>query len=153
MLLDAKLSNNFWAEAISTAVYLLYRCPTKAVNGMTPYEAWHGYEPKVKHLRVFGCDAYAHVPKDERSKFNSKATKCILLGYGKKTKGYRLFDPIRRRVIHSCDVQFNESERKSEATSNNDSSRHLILDFSDDHEPETSTPDQQAPEPELRWST
>lgn len=65
MLLDAKLSQKFWAEAVSTVVYLKNRCPTKAIEGMTPYEAWHGEKPKVDHLRVFGCDAYAHIPKDE----------------------------------------------------------------------------------------
>lgn len=94
MLLDAKLPHSFWAEAVATAVYLRNCCPTKAVKGMTPYEAWHGEKPKVKHLRVFGCDAYAHIPKNEQGKFDSKARKCILLGYGQVTKGYRLYDPI-----------------------------------------------------------
>lgn len=41
MLLDAKLSKRYWAEAISTAVYLKNRCPTRAIQGKTPYEAWH----------------------------------------------------------------------------------------------------------------
>ena len=88
MLLDAKLSKKYWAESISTAVYLRNRCPTKAVMGKTPYEAWHGQPPAVDHLRVFGCDAYAHVSKDERGKLDSKAKKCVLLGYGDTAKGY-----------------------------------------------------------------
>ena len=46
---------------------------------MTPFEAWHGSKPKVNHLRVFGSDVYAHIPKDERSKFDSKTRKCIML--------------------------------------------------------------------------
>lgn len=45
----------FWAEAISTAVYLKNRSPTKALK-TTPYEAWHGTMPKVDHLRVLGSD-------------------------------------------------------------------------------------------------
>ena len=60
MLLDAKLPKKYWGEAVRTAVYLKNRCPTKRLKGMTPYEAWIGVKPKVKHLRVFGCDAYAH---------------------------------------------------------------------------------------------
>ena len=74
MLLDTKLSKNrsIWAESVSTAVYLKNRCPTKAVTGKTPYEAWFGQKPRVDHLRVFGCDAYVHVPKDERGKLDSK---------------------------------------------------------------------------------
>ena len=90
MLLDANLPQRFWAEAVSTATYLRNRCPTRAVEGKTPYEAWHGTKPRVDHLRVFGCTAYAHIPKSERGKFDSKARKCILLGYGSNTKGYRL---------------------------------------------------------------
>ena len=40
MLIDSKLPHRFWAEALATAAYLRNRCPTKAVNGMTPHEAW-----------------------------------------------------------------------------------------------------------------
>ena len=45
MLSDAKLPQKFWAEALSTAVYLQNRSPTKAVTGMTPFEAWSGEKP------------------------------------------------------------------------------------------------------------
>ena len=80
------------------------------MKNKTPYEAWHGEKPKVDHLRVFGCDAYARVPKDERGKLDAKARKCILLGYGDTTKGYRLYYPVQDKVIHSRDVMFNEIE-------------------------------------------
>ncbi len=66
MLADAKLPQRFLAVALSTAVYLRNRSPTKSVKGMTPFEAWTGKKPKVDFLRVFGCIAYAHIPKDER---------------------------------------------------------------------------------------
>lgn len=55
MLADAKLPQKFWAEALSTAVYLRNRSPTKSVKEMTPFEAWTGEKPKVDHLRIFGC--------------------------------------------------------------------------------------------------
>ena len=110
MLSGAKLPHKFWAEALSTATYLLNRSPTKAVKGMTPYEAWTGEKPLVEHLRVFGCQAYAQIPKDERKKLNSKTRKCILMGYGTETKGYRLYDPHRQKVFFSRNVVFNERE-------------------------------------------
>ena len=65
MLSDLKLPKRFWAEALPTATYLHNRSPTNAVQKMTPYEAWMGMKPNVSHLRVFGCDAYSHLPKDE----------------------------------------------------------------------------------------
>jgi transposase InsO family protein len=38
MLLEAKLLERFWAEAVNTAVFLRNRSPTKALEGKTPYE-------------------------------------------------------------------------------------------------------------------
>ena len=110
MMSDARLPQRFWAETLSTAVYLRNRSPTKAVVGLTPFEAWTGEKPKFENLRRFGCAAYAHIAKDERRKLDSKAKKCIFLGYGADTKGYRLYDSERRRAFHSRDVIFNELE-------------------------------------------
>ena len=64
MISDVKLPQKFWAEALSTAVYLRNRSPTKAVTGMTPYEAWSGEKPGVG-VRTFGCAAYAHGREEE----------------------------------------------------------------------------------------
>ena len=98
MLLDSGLHQKFWAEAISTAAYLRNRSPTSAVEGVTPHEAWYGRKPRVEHLRVFGCTAYVHVPKDERGKLDSKTKKCTLLGYGSVQKGYRVFDHLTLKI-------------------------------------------------------
>ena len=94
MLSHANLPHRFWGEALSTAAYLRNRSPTKAVDGITPYEAWTGEKPQVDHLRIFGCQAFVHIPKDERKKLDSKSKKCILMGYGITTKGYRLYDSL-----------------------------------------------------------
>ena len=75
MLLDARLPHQFWAEAISTAIYLRNRSPTSAVKGATPYQAWYKKRPEVEHLRVFGSTAYIHVPKNMRGKLDSKTKK------------------------------------------------------------------------------
>jgi transposase InsO family protein len=32
----------YWGEAVMTVIHLLNRSPTKALDGKTPYEAWHG---------------------------------------------------------------------------------------------------------------
>ena len=109
MLADSELPKSFWAEALATAVYLRNQCPTKSVEGKTPYEEIYGEKPKVGHLRVFGCAGYALIPKDERQKLDAKARKCIFLGYSHNRKGYRLYDQNIRKVIHSRDVRFDES--------------------------------------------
>uniref|UniRef100_A0A1X7UES6 Reverse transcriptase Ty1/copia-type domain-containing protein n=1 Tax=Amphimedon queenslandica TaxID=400682 RepID=A0A1X7UES6_AMPQE len=64
MLASSKLPKKLWAEAISTAVYIRNRCPTKVLPDKTPFEALTGVKPGVGHLKVFGCTAYRHIPKD-----------------------------------------------------------------------------------------
>ena len=108
MLSQSSLPKRFWAEALATATYLRNRSPTKAVLGMTPYEAWHGKKPNVSHLRIFGSICFSHIPKDERRKLDVKAKKAIFVGYGTEVKGYRLFDTQLRKAYYSRDVIFKE---------------------------------------------
>ena len=78
-LADSELPKSFWAEALTTAVYLRNQSPTKYVEGKTSYEAIYGEKPKAGHLGVL--PAYSHIDKDKRQKLDAKARKCILLGY------------------------------------------------------------------------
>ena len=137
MLLDARLPQSFWAEAISTATYLRNRSPTSALEGMTPYQAWYGRKPGVKHLRVFGCAAYSHVPRDERGKLDSKTKKCTLLGYGSMRKGYCVFDHLTQKVLYSRNVVFNEQEVGISPGEEEESSPHsLELGLVDESDPD-----------------
>jgi hypothetical protein len=36
-------------------VFILNRLPTKALEGWTSFEAWHGSKPKMAFLCMFGC--------------------------------------------------------------------------------------------------
>ena len=74
-----------------------------------PQEVWKGYPCDYSKLRVFGCDAYALVPKHERTKLDPKSKRYIFVGYGDGTKGFRLWDPTTRKIIINRDVRFNES--------------------------------------------
>ena len=115
--------HKFWAEALSTAVFLSNRSYTSAVPGTTPLQAWSGKKPSVSNLIVFGCAAYSHIPKDERTKLSPKARRCIFLGYRDVTKGYRLYDPSKVRVIHSRDVIFDETSLGFEKEQQKDSAQ------------------------------
>ena len=110
LLKAKKLPKQYWAEAVSCAVYLLNRCPTKSLQGVIPEEAWSGHKPSVTHLRVFGCVAYAKIPDARRRKLDDKSEKCIFVGYGERRMGYRLYNPITKKVITSRDVIFEEDK-------------------------------------------
>lgn len=60
MLSNSKLPRTFWGEAVNTTLYLINRSPSTALNFKTRQEVWSGHPPNFKHLRVFGCAAYAH---------------------------------------------------------------------------------------------
>ena len=75
MMVEKGMPVKFWAEAVSTAVYLQNRCFTKSVLDKTPFEAFTGRKPGIKHLKVFGCVCYTHVSSHLRHKFDEKSRK------------------------------------------------------------------------------
>ena len=63
-----------------------------------------------RHLKVFGCLAYVHVAKDRRGKLDPKTRPCIFLGYGDDEFGYRVWDPVDKKVFRSRDIIFMEDK-------------------------------------------
>lgn len=61
LLINAGLPKRFWGEAVLTATYLQNRQPSRSIS-KTPYELWWGKEPDLQHLRVFGSEAFVHIP-------------------------------------------------------------------------------------------
>jgi hypothetical protein len=108
MLSSAELGHEFWVEAVGTTCYLVNRSPSSALDDKTPHEVWTGKKPSLQHLRVFGCDAYVHVPKENRSKLDKKDEKCIFIGYKDGVKGYKLWNPETKKTVYSRDVVFRE---------------------------------------------
>jgi hypothetical protein len=79
-----------------------------ALDDKTPHEVWTEKKPALQHLRVFGCDAYVHVPKENRSKLDKKVEKCIFIGYKDGVKDYKLWNPDIKKIVYSRDVVFIE---------------------------------------------
>ncbi|KAH9330559.1 hypothetical protein KI387_002667 [Taxus chinensis] len=63
--LHAGLPLSFWAEAVSTAMYLINRGPSSALDGGIPEEAWYGKKVDYSFLRVFGCEENKEESKKE----------------------------------------------------------------------------------------
>jgi hypothetical protein len=111
MLSGAGLGQEFWAEAVGTTCYLVNRSPSSALDDKTPHEVWSGKKPSLQHLRVFGCDAYVHVPKENRSKLDKKVEKCIFIGYKDGVKGYKLWNPETKKTVYSLRCCFQRGKR------------------------------------------
>jgi len=80
LLKTMKVPSVFWGEAVRTAVYLLNRSPTKALNNITPFEAWHGVKPKVSHLKIFGCVAHVKLVGPGISKLSDRSRRTVFIG-------------------------------------------------------------------------
>jgi len=60
------------------------------------------------HKKVFGSIGYVHVDDQVRTKLDDKSKKMIFVGYDKKSKGYKLYNPNKGKMVISRDVEFNE---------------------------------------------
>eukprot|EP00253_Pinus_taeda_P023836 PITA_23836 len=108
MRLHAGLPLQFWADAVDTAVYLINRGPSSSLDGGVPEEAWTGKKVNYSFLRPFGCEAFVHIDKENRTKLEAKSKKCTFIGYGVNDFGYHLYDYENQKIIRSRDVIFNE---------------------------------------------
>lgn len=109
MLLAAGMGKRFWAEAASTAVKLMNKCPSSSIGGDTPDYRWFGGYGSYADLRNFGCKAFAHIKQE---KLEARALRCVMLGYQSGVKGYRLWciEKNEGKIIISRDVIFWEGE-------------------------------------------
>ena len=87
MFSHAKLAKSFWGETMSTTVDLINLSPSCLLKGDILERTWTVKFVSFGHLRVFGCRAFVHVPRDEQSKLDSKTKQCIFLGYSNEEFG------------------------------------------------------------------
>ncbi|CAL9006318.1 unnamed protein product [Prunus brigantina] len=104
---QANVPLKFWGESLQTASYLINRLPTPLLAHQSPYELLHGVPPTYSHLRVFGCLCYA-TNLTPIHKFDTRARRCLFLGYPLGQKGYLVYDPDNHKIITSRDVLFHE---------------------------------------------
>lgn len=114
LLLGTNVPTRHWDDAVTTAVYLLNRMPSKILNFKTSLQmlSSHVELPTVLMLdpRIFRCVVFVHLHKNQRTKLDPCAVKCLFLGYGVHKKGYKCFDPTTNKTYITRDVTFLESE-------------------------------------------
>jgi hypothetical protein len=100
-MLKAKgLPGWFWGEAVNTTMYVLNRCLTKSIDGMTPFKACHRRKPVVHHLRTFGCIVYVRNTTPHLKKLEDRGCKMIFIGYESGSKVYLAYN----HEACSCDT-------------------------------------------------
>ncbi|RVW14000.1 Retrovirus-related Pol polyprotein from transposon TNT 1-94 [Vitis vinifera] len=111
-LIAAKILISYWGEAITFAAYLINRVPSISIDFQTPLQAltYVVVAPTVTNLppRVFGCVAFVHLHKHQRTKLTSHALQCVFVGYALHKNGYRCYHPPTQRMFITMDVMFHE---------------------------------------------
>lgn len=83
----------FNSEAISTACYLLKRVVTKQEETSIPFEKFFSRKPEIKHLRVFGIDAYLKHQKKSVANLTRSSSMLVtkvnpaIIAFGTKKRG------------------------------------------------------------------
>ena len=113
MLKAKDLPRELWGEAVSSAIYILNRTSTKALQGKSSHEVWTGKKPLVDHMRTFGSIVHVKNTKGHLTKLEDRSQPMAFIGYELGTKGYKCFDPVNFKVIISRDVIFEEGEKWS----------------------------------------
>ena len=87
-----------------TTAHVIDLSPAVVLQSDVPNRVWYGKDVSCDHLRLFGCKVFVHVLKDERSKLDAKTSQCIFIGYGLDEFGYRLYDPIEKKLVRNRDI-------------------------------------------------
>ncbi|GKD12148.1 retrovirus-related pol polyprotein from transposon TNT 1-94 [Tanacetum coccineum] len=119
LLSHAKLPAYFWGEALSIVVHVLNKSSSVSLNFEVPKKVWTSKEVSYNNLHVFGGKSFMHIPKDERSKLESKSRQCVFIGY-------KLYDPIEKKASRVQDIPFQVYEQND---SNNE--QDALIQFDD----------------------
>ena len=110
LLIDGDLPAPLWGEALLASSLLMNVTPSTAIDWQIPFREWHGYSFPIQKLHVFGCVAFAHIPRRHQpTKLHPRAVKCMFVGYPTDHTGYRLLNVATRLTVISKDVVFHET--------------------------------------------
>ena len=126
MMKEKKIPVEFWAEAVNTVVYLQNRSFTTSVSMKTPFEALTGRKPSVRHLKVFGCVRYTHIPDQLRQKLDDKAEFSVFVGYRNCEKGYIIYILKYKKIVLARSVVFDENIMHACKNENEDSKPSVL---------------------------
>ncbi|GKE20033.1 putative ribonuclease H-like domain-containing protein, partial [Tanacetum coccineum] len=81
ILVDSKFPTTFWAEAVTTACYVLNRVLVIKPHNKTPYELIRRRPPLIDFMKPFRCPVTILNTRDHLGKFDNKADKGYFVGY------------------------------------------------------------------------
>jgi hypothetical protein len=89
---------HFWADAVSTATYLINIQPYSTLQGGIPFEGLCGKTPDYSSLHLFGCVCFVLLAPRKHTKLTAQSVECVFLGYSVEYKCYHYWDSVSCRM-------------------------------------------------------
>jgi hypothetical protein len=86
MIHDQDLHMCLWEKEEMIVVYVENRLSHSALGIKTLEDMFTGKNPKISHLKIFGCPVFIHIPKEKRNKLEPSRKKGIFVGYCEVSK-------------------------------------------------------------------
>jgi hypothetical protein len=90
--LHAVFPLKFWVDVVDIDVYLINKGCSSSLDGGILEDAWTGKMVNYSFLKNFGCEAFVHIDKENRTNLEAKSKKCTFIGYNVNDFGYHLWD-------------------------------------------------------------
>ena len=108
LLYGAALEAKYWSAALLHAVYLHNRLVVASTR-RTPFEAWYGRKPNLRHLKMFGSRVCVKQPGKRNAKLDRNDYRGIFLGYTATDLNIRYIDLDSGVVKTSHHASFDEA--------------------------------------------
>jgi hypothetical protein len=103
-------TQSWWEFAVLHAMHVYNRTPLQQTKWETPYTNLHGKAPDISHLRVFGCGAYVHIPKETQvNVLSPKSELMVYLGHTEGIKACTFMHLSNNTVYTSTTALFDET--------------------------------------------
>lgn len=84
-ILEGNIDDDLWPELVLAMTYVKKNRPTRALQNLSPHEAYTHELPDLSHLRILGSTVYVFLHEEERTlkseKWAPRALKGTLVGY------------------------------------------------------------------------
>ena len=99
VLSHAKFPKSSCEEAVKTTIDTINLSLSVPLDGGSLKEVQSGKKVSYNHLKVFGCQEFVHILKDERAKLDSKTTEYVYHRSPRDEYDYQLWDLVNKKII------------------------------------------------------
>ncbi len=101
LLIQSKLSKQYWVRAMATAVHIRNLIVTRdSPENKPPFELFWNKAPKLSHLRTFGSEAFVEERGHQR-KLDAQSFRAKFIGYDDRSTAWLFVSLANGKIIRS----------------------------------------------------